>query len=265
MMTAILADPRPSFYDFEALAASLPTSKYRPLIERIRRFRDAMSALTDLRECRECLDVLRRHDPLKNVSERERHVHETVSSALIERAIILYVRATKTGSKHRTFVPVRNALPEDLVARHERMVLLRDDAIAHFGPGPGGVRPPWCREIAALRLEGNVASVALLYSRIGIQSDLPDDLDRLLDYAVARLRDISTERADDLLAEVKRLFQDDRGFQRRVEEHALDLHHFFEGDEAAVKQVLEARPGDLPRASYSRSEFRLPSAGLSAS
>lgn len=245
----------PLFYDLEEVAKGLSGQPaYRPFIEQIRRYRDAMSVQNDLRECQDCLDVLAQQN--LNTPSME-HAWQVIISALITRAIVLYVRATKTSSRHRTFVPVRTAMPPDLVPLHERMVSLRDNAIAHFGPGPGGTRPSWAREVVALRLDGDKASLVLPYSRTNIQTDLPSNLRSLLDYAIARVWELAGERADRLLEEVKRLWVSDGSFREILQSSLLDLRGFFNGDEAAVRQAVEADVDaqTLRRPSYVPTEF----------
>lgn len=55
--------------------------------------------------------------------------------ALVSSAVIYYVRATKSSSDHRRTFDIRSNLEPDERAMHERLCALRDDAVAHYGPG----------------------------------------------------------------------------------------------------------------------------------
>jgi hypothetical protein len=250
---------QPRFIDLDSVSAGLGSGNaYKALNSLVRRYRDAMSALNDLRECQEYLDVLREHDPLPQPTGSQQY-HHAVSGALLSQAIILYVRATKTKSKHRTFVPVAQKLPAALGRAHKLMIALRDNAIAHYGPGSAEKRPAWVREKAALRVFRERASMRLLYSRVAIQTDLPNDLQHLVDHARQILVIIAEERAADLLEEVKRLHDSDPDFRTLASTNDIDLSGFFDGDAAAVAQTLAQAAADngLAQASYQRSTFSL--------
>jgi hypothetical protein len=250
----------PLFFNLDGIVAAVtPGRKYVRFVTQVRRYKEAMSALNDFRDSADCLEMLAEHNPLKQVPACQTQSHQITCGALLSHAILLYVRAAKTSSKHRGALPVLARMPADFRAVHERMVALRDNAIAHYGPGPGGARPDWARETTALRMDGQVASLALLYSRTTVQTDLPGDLRRLLSYAVNRGWEIASERADQLLAEGARLSREDREFVGMLEKHAIDLHEFFGGDEAAVQQAIasDSTAQTFEKSSYFATEFPL--------
>lgn len=242
--------------DLEAVVAAVSLQEERVrFASLVRRYHDAMSALNDLRDCQEHLEALARHDPLQPADNQQHHL---ISGALLSQAIILYVRAAKTTSKHRTPLPLRAKMPLELVSAHERMVALRDNAIAHFGPGPGGNRPAWIRERTALRVHSGRADLRFLYSRVAIQTDVPRDLERLVVSAIERTWRIAEERAAHLLTETARLYDADPPFRGALGDNEIDLNSFFDGDLAAIAQTRADGPErQLGASSYQRSEFPL--------
>lgn len=248
----------PLFYDLDALCASLGGfDRYKAFADQVRRYRDAMSTVNDLRECTEILDVLQGHETAEDASREADPRRSVVAGALLAQAVIWYVRATKTSSDHRSPVPIAAKMPPELGALHQRMIDLRDRALAHFGPAWGGERPPWVKETAALRVDGDQASVLLLYSRTKFQTDIPAQLRSLLDFALPRAWEIATRRANMALAECKRLYDADEAFADLLRSSTLDVRAFFAGDMNAVRAAMEApsTAGTLDPPSYWSQEF----------
>lgn len=55
--------------------------------------------------------------------------------ALVSSAVIYYVRATKSSSDHRRTFDIRSHFEANESSVHQRLCNLRDDAVAHYGPG----------------------------------------------------------------------------------------------------------------------------------
>lgn len=55
--------------------------------------------------------------------------------ALTTSAVVFYARATKSRSDHRATFDIRPMLNDREKEQHEAICQLRDDAIAHYGPG----------------------------------------------------------------------------------------------------------------------------------
>jgi hypothetical protein len=255
------APPFPLLLDLERVANQLRDKPpYKPILGMIRRYGDVMSALNDLRECGEALEALSKSFP-DGVENSELSDHDrVVCGALMAHAIILYARATKTKSNHRGFVSVHRAMSKNLRKAHQKLVGLRDNAIAHYGPGVGGNRPAWARETVALRIaEDDTATLTLLYSRVTLQSDLISDLRSLLSYVVPLLWNMASERADVLLGECQRLHSSDEAFAAWLRAERIDPMVYFGGDAVAAKQAIES-PSSAERfakPSTFRNEFDL--------
>ncbi len=117
--------------DLLAFAGRMPEHqrRLRGLIESVS---ELNSARTDLRLAADmanvALDLVRREEPLAD-SEKDTLL------ALLSSTIVYYARATKSGSDHRRTYQLRNHFSTAEIATHDLLCRLRDDAIAHFGPG----------------------------------------------------------------------------------------------------------------------------------
>jgi hypothetical protein len=248
----------PFFSDLRRLAgAARGEPEYCIFEERVRRYGDAMSILADLADARRMLDALARPEPTKASSaaaDRDRHV---TANALLSQAIILYARAAKSRSRHRTFVPLQRGMPPELRLIHDKVVQLRDDAIAHFGPGTGPGGRHWAKETVVLRIDGSVATLVLPYSRSTYQDDLAHQLGILVDHCTTKIWDICSDRADLLLKEGTRLLHFEADFGARLRAAEFDLKGFFNHDRASIQAFLNGRSsaGTIPPTIYAPVEY----------
>jgi hypothetical protein len=225
---------------------------YRVFVERVRRYGDAMSILGDLAEAKRMLVALARHHSLANADAAGDEDRYVTLSALLSQAVILYARAAKSKANHRTFVPLQRNLPPELRAVHDNVVQLRDDAIAHFGPGDGPGGRHWAQETVVLRIDGTVATLALPFSHSVYQEDLAKQLEVLVDHCITAMWGICGERADLLLQECTRLLHTQPHFQAQLSEAEFDLAEFFHHDKASIERFVSGRSsaGTLPAPTY---------------
>src|SRR5689334_14863127 len=132
-----------STFNLTALSERLfAEGRLMPLAGKIKDALDMTSAHTDLVIALETLDAL---DALLAAPPTDDTPRAAAESALLSAAVVLYARATKTQSDARkTFDKSTNFTAEEK-AVHQELVDLRDDAIAHFGPG-GSYRGMWQAE-----------------------------------------------------------------------------------------------------------------------
>lgn len=101
------------------------------------------SAHTDLKMAH---DFAARFIEIDQAQGLPRSLVEDCGLALLCSAIVFYARATKTQSDHRKTFDIRSQMDDAEKLRHDMLVALRDDAIAHYGPGELGsatVREDW--------------------------------------------------------------------------------------------------------------------------
>lgn len=116
----------------------------------IRRFADAHSAHTDLASS---LDMLIASDQAGAAAEGGLEWARHTVPALIYAAIILYARATKTSSRHRSTLHLAERFDAEQRRQHDRLCAMRDDALAHYGPGEIEAGRAWHEEWALMPLD----------------------------------------------------------------------------------------------------------------
>jgi hypothetical protein len=118
--------------DLRRLADELPDG-FEDLRRLIVRVLDLNSSRTDLRLAADfahhALSIIRQPRPSASP------LQEDVILALTSSAVIYYARATKSSSDHRRTFNLRCHFDTGEIERHDLLCRLRDDAIAHFGPG----------------------------------------------------------------------------------------------------------------------------------
>lgn len=120
--------------DLDAAADGMP-SRHKAVANAIRHYRDAHSAHTDLTTA---YDMLLSVSDMAKAADGSNAAARIAVPALIYTAVLLYVRATKTSSKHRTALNITNQFSVAEAAIHAELTELRDDALAHYGPGGAG-------------------------------------------------------------------------------------------------------------------------------
>jgi hypothetical protein len=242
----------PFFVNLRLIAEEVKTEPgYRIFVDRVRRYGDSMSVLGDLAQARALLEASRR-EAMSNADGDEGE--QLKAGALLSQAIIIYSRATKSRSRHRSFVPVQKGMPGNLRAIHDRVVRLRDDAIAHYGPGPGPGGRHWSKETVVLRIDGSTASLVLPYSHSTYQEDLSAEIGRLVEFCIQNAWEICSERADLLLEECTRLLHSEDSFAGRLQKAEFDVAGFFHDDEASIQSFINSRStaGTIPPTRYAR-------------
>jgi hypothetical protein len=130
--------------DLVAVANALP-EKHKKLGYLILQHRDAHSAYTDLKLASDFMGSVREIARGSHDAEAD-SIAENSGLALFHSAIVLYARATKTQSKHRRAYDLTRSFDPEERRAHDTLCGLRDDAIAHFGPGGSYSGPAWQKE-----------------------------------------------------------------------------------------------------------------------
>ncbi len=181
------ADADPT-YNLTALADRLSAEgRLLPLAGKIRRARDLHSLCSDLVIAIETLDAL--DILMKSSSEDECLTKIAMESALLNNAIILYARATKTTSKERKNYDLRSKFTEEQKMVHKELCDLRDMAVAHFGNG-GSYSGEWLAELVILQFDGSSAKPGVVTRRIAISKSLVSRVRGQIEVAQALLRDL---------------------------------------------------------------------------
>ena len=225
--------------DLGAAADGLP-DQYRHVAGSIRAFRDAHSAHTDISQA---LDMLQSVGPAQTDADGGNPWAQHAVPALIYSAIVLYVRATKSSSDHRATFNLASDLPDRLKVVHDRLCLLRDGAIAHYGPGRVGAGRAWHEERVIIPLDhpGGMQLVAAS-RRVAFPPGLVEDATSLCQ----RMLIVAQREVEKRERKLVDIFDRDGGdveLVRLVNQHRISLADVFPDSEGAAIFSPEQRHG----------------------
>src|SRR5450755_4067621 len=181
-----------STFNLTALADRLFAEKrLLPLADKIRRARDVHSLSADLAiaiESLDALDVL-----LKAPTANDDFEKITTESALLNNALVLYARATKTSSQERGGFDLSSRFSAEERVTHKELSDLRDHAIAHFGSG-GIYKGEWQAEVVVLQFKGEDAKPGVVTRRQMVDGKLAKRARKQIEVAHVLLRALSLEK-----------------------------------------------------------------------
>jgi hypothetical protein len=202
--------------------------RLKPLAGKIKVALDMTSAHTDLVIALETLDAL---DALLAAPPADDTPRAAAESALLNTAVVLYARATKTQSDARkTFDNSANFTAEEK-AVHQEPIDLRDDAIAHFGSG-GSYRGMWQAEAVILqRSPTGVVRVGVAIRRQTLDKKLAARARKHIERVRPIFEASSQQKIGEVTAELNGLTPDD--FEKEIGPHRFNLDIFMATSEAA--------------------------------
>lgn len=221
--------PDPTF-NLTALADRLFAEKrLLPLAHKIRRARDLHSLSADLAMALESLDAL---DVLLKAPTAPDDLATIITeSALLNNALVLYVRATKTTSQERGGFDLSSRFSEDERFTHKELSDLRDHAIAHFGSG-GSYKGEWQAEVVVLQFKGEDSKPGVVTRRKTVDRKLAMRVRKQIEVAHALLRALSLERLGEVSDELNKALAENAEFHREVSRHPLNLDIFLASPDA---------------------------------
>ncbi len=146
-------------YDLQKFAEHLGDS-HPKLRGTIIKLRDFHSVRADLAVATAFIDDAQTQALRLGRSERKMPQHNIAS--LTWMAIILYARAVKSRSAHRRTLDIRSKLSSTEKEIHAKLCDLRDDAVAHYGPGGTYKGAPWQNEAVAVVMEEDGGKVCVV-------------------------------------------------------------------------------------------------------
>ncbi len=154
-------------------------------------------------------------------------------SALLNNAVVLYARATKTTSEERAGYDLRHRFTEDEKIAHQELVDLRDSAIAHFGSGKS-YAGLWQVDLVLLHVKPEAAKPAVATRRQTIDLKLAARARKQIEATLEMLRTESLNKLAELSAEIEKVASADDEFPNDLAKHPLNLPVFLSSDEAAA-------------------------------
>lgn len=227
--------------DLVAAALGLPP-EFNTVRRKLIRLRDVNSARTDLVAAFDmfvlCEEASQRADQSPEPTGR-------VTQALMYSAIVLYARATKSESKHRATANLLETLTIQEREVHEEICRLRDDAVAHFGPGKNPAGVAWHEEGLFMPVDrpGDLR-IMMLSRRSVIDRAAHVRFRKQAHRALMLIERRVREREDEAVDEINRHVRNPV-FIAAMHEHIVETESYF-GSKFEADLLLEgARVGNL--------------------
>ena len=166
---------------------------------------------------------------------------QSCAMALLASAINLYARAMKTTSNHRKTFDRTSKLSGDEKLDHDFICKLRDDAIAHFGPGPHSKGYPWHQDGAFAFWDSNGGSLQVFTTskRKVAERDVVSRIQRQIHRALMLVERDIQERNKDVTGRIANAIIDGRLPRSTLKACECDMKQFF-GDDEAARHVWES-------------------------
>ncbi|RWQ37047.1 MAG: hypothetical protein EOS20_13270 [Mesorhizobium sp.] len=209
-----MTQSRKKAFDLTAVLDELDAVQHEDLIRAIKVFYAAESVELDLMDVAASVKLLEDID--KAAAEETSHI----GNALLTHAVIVYARATHTTSRSRFNAGVTGAYDGALKAKHLEMVELRDQCLAHFGPG----KDRWYDERIIYTEAATGDGLTATYSRTNFSRAVIENLDALLAAAIPFVKARQHDRADEL---GRVLHESDKQTWELIDKHPFDMEAFF--------------------------------------
>lgn len=222
----------PDSYDLTALSERLlAEGRLQSLAGKIQRAQDLASLHADLVMARECLDAL--DALLAKPSVEDGFAKNITEASLLNSAVLLYSRGTKTTSDERRVIGIHDKFSPEQKIAHQELCDLRDKAIAHFGSG-GSYTGEWKVERVVLDATEDFR-VAVATRRMTVDKKLATRVRQQIDVARALLYQLSRDQIDAVTAEFNKLAAEDPDLiNNEIRRHPLNLTIFLTSPEAAA-------------------------------
>lgn len=221
-------------------AAPLEHKKFSQLV---RRLKDANSAHTDLATAH---DMITMAEDIRLQGETSNRFFDRGVMALIYSAVVLYARATKTQSRHRGTLDLRRMFTDSERLVHEEICLLRDDAIAHFGPGKSDDAPTWHEEAVFIPLDRpddyRIVPVSI---RMVFSDEWLRRLSRQIHRAMILSLRVLRKRDEQVVEALHDTFDSDDSFAEFLNKFVVNADEFFGSADRAARVLAGDRVGRL--------------------
>jgi hypothetical protein len=155
----------------------------------VRKMHAAMSVGLDLDAVKASVDRL-----MEMQENSDGDMPSDLANALLTHAIVIYSRATHTTSKHRYLVGVTKAYTKEQKKLHKVIVDLRDNCLAHWGPG----LDRWYDERIIYIETDNSAGLTNVHRRTNYDHRIIFVLNELVTLAIPFVKTLQLERAAEL-------------------------------------------------------------------
>lgn len=223
----------PIAFDLTEFAATLPggTKERERFKAAVRACKGIHVDLIDLRSAQGMLAILAEMTAACRKQGRGLSPSEGLAArALIVSAVIHYCRATQTKSNHKPRADFAKAYsPTELLA-HQQVQKLRDDALAHWGPGGDGTGHSWHdNRVVFARGDNEREGIANPSYTTNSSAEIAQRLSNLLTTAIGTAGDGLKAKRDEVYASLGALLAADDTMRERAMSFRFDPAEFFRG------------------------------------
>lgn len=190
-----MLSPPPHSINLTDVARVLHNSReHRQLVDAIALSQTAYAALEDIEQARRVLDIFVDQTPSKGIVDGPEHQDATkaeVLGAMFKISVIAYARATTDGSNTRRKMNFRKMLAGDDSERHQRLIALRDKAIAHTDVTKHFIDGPWYTDNLTILIDQEDADKTIInyaFDSVNYRQNMVTDLSKALPVAEVILK-----------------------------------------------------------------------------
>ena len=218
-------------YDLCALADALEQDgQHADIVRLVRRAFAAMSVRTDLDRAERALEELEQYEAARPMGITDDVRPGFLAAALLNHALIHYVRATHSQAVSRFNVGTTRGFDPAQRAAHERLVQLRDKAVAHYGPGIFYGGEPWHSDRVVLLMPASGPPQMEFWSRrVSHHVEAMLDFRRVVPEAAVNALQIANEAMREMYQRVGNLYATDPQFARALRAKLVSQSDWLEG------------------------------------
>jgi hypothetical protein len=233
----------PIAFDLTEFAATLPggTKERERFKAAVRACKGIHVDLIDLHSAQGMLTILA--DMTRTCRRQDRGFSPSeglTARALIVSAVIHYCRATHTKSNHKPRADFETAYsPAELLA-HQKVQKLRDDALAHWGPGDDGTGQLWHDNRVVFARADEREGIANPSYTTNSSAETAQCLTDLLVTAVRTAGDGLKAKRDEVYASLEALLAVDATMRERAMSYQFDPSAFYRGRSELIEAFWAA-------------------------
>jgi hypothetical protein len=201
--------------------------QHKRLAKIIMQARDAHSAHTDLASA---FDMITAMPEASHAAEGGVKWANHAVPALMASAILLYARATNSSSKHRATLDLHSDFSNEEKNEHDWICNLRNDALAHYGPGENFNGAAWHQEMVMLPLDRpNDARILMASRRVAASPEVVSRVKKQVHRALILAQRVIQRRDEALVDEANKAMTSDEEFAVFLKRFVIDMEEVFEG------------------------------------
>jgi hypothetical protein len=200
---------------------SMKDGPFAPLVRSLRNLEASLAIRKDLEEAKEAIDAA------GSISQPIEGPKYVMIEALFVHALMLYCRATHSGTKVRNRIDVIGGFTPEQKLAHKEITSLRDTVIAHYGTGESQSGGPWIKDHVVFHRDYFEFKFSYPQMRAATKGKVTSALYDLIQASHQRMLDYGTAKQHELAASIRAAMDRDKQFLELVERHPFSEEVFF--------------------------------------